>query len=265
MIDATDQNGLLDQAAERLHAAQVSRNPVPPLTEAYPNLVVAQAYSVQRRNLARHLGAGRVLRGHKIGLTSAPMQRLLGVNEPDFGYVLDTMVLDDGAAVRRSAFCAPRVEPEVAFRLRAPLRGPGVTVADVMAATDAVAAALEIVDSRIADWRITLADTIADNASSGAVVLGEWVALSEVPPLPDTTAALFLNNTLVEEGQGTAVMGDPAVAVAWLANALADYGTAIEAGQFVMSGSYTTAAFVEAGDRAAATITGLGAVSVSFE
>jgi 2-keto-4-pentenoate hydratase len=265
MIDATAQDGLLDQAAERLHAAQVSSNPVPPLTETYPNLVVAQAYSVQRRNLARRLGAGRVLCGHKIGLTSAPMQRLLGVNEPDFGYVLDTMVLDDGAAVRRSAFCAPRVEPEVAFRLRAPLRGPGVTVADVMAATDAVAAALEIVDSRIADWRITLADTIADNASSGAVVLGEWVALSEVPPLPDTTAALFLDDTLVEEGQGTAVMGDPAVAVAWLANALADYGTAIEAGQFVMSGSYTTAAFVEAGDRAAATITGLGAVSVSFE
>lgn len=265
MIDVTAQEPQLDEAAERLYAAQATGSPIPPLTETYPNLGVAQAYSVQRRNLARHLGDGALLSGHKIGLTSAPMQTLLGVNEPDFGYVLDRMVVPNGSAVPRNAFCAPRVEPEVAFLLRAPLRGPGVTVADVMAATQAVAAALEIVDSRIADWRITLADTIADNASSGAVVLGEWVPISDVPPLPETTAALVLNGALIETGQGSAVMGDPAAAVAWLANALARYGTAIEAGQFVMSGSYTTAAFVGAGDRATATITGLGAVSVSFE
>jgi 2-oxo-3-hexenedioate decarboxylase/2-keto-4-pentenoate hydratase len=265
MTGATAQDPRLDQAAERLYAAQASGSPIPPLTVTYPSLDVAQAYSVQRRNLARHLAAGARLRGHKIGLTSAPMQTLLGVDEPDFGYVLDAMVLGDGTAVPRAAFCAPRVEPEVAFLLREPLRGPGVTAADVMAATEAVAAALEIVDSRIADWRITLADTVADNASSGAVVLGEWVPISQAPPLPDTTAALYLNDALVETGRGTAVMGDPAVAVAWLANALAEYGTAIEAGQFVMSGSYTTAAFVEAGDRAAAAITGLGAVRVTFE
>ncbi|HTX95484.1 MAG TPA: fumarylacetoacetate hydrolase family protein [Mycobacterium sp.] len=264
MIDVTAQDPRLDEAAERLYAAQASSGPVPPLTETYPDFSVAQAYSVQRRNLARYLREGASLIGHKIGLTSAPMQTLLGVHEPDFGYVLDSMVLDDGAAVPRSAFCAPRVEPEAAFRLRAPLRGPGVTVADVMAATESVAAALEIVDSRIADWRITLPDTIADNASSGAVVLGEWVPIADAPSLPTTTAALVVNDALVETGKGTAVIGDPAAAVAWLANALAEYGTAIEAGQFVMSGSYTTAAFVGAGDRAAATITGLGAVSVSF-
>ncbi|OBH37311.1 2-keto-4-pentenoate hydratase [Mycobacterium sp. E342] len=260
----TAQNPPLDEAAQRLYAAQATSSPIPPLTESYPNFDVAQAYSVQRHNLARHLGAGARLRGHKIGLTSAPMQALLGVDQPDFGYVLDSMVLGEGAAVPRRAFCTPRVEPEVAFLLRAPLRGPGVTVAEVMAATEAVAAALEIVDSRIADWRITLADTVADNASSGAVVLGEWVPISDAPLLPDTTAALYLNDALVETGQGTAVMGDPAAAVAWLANALAEYGTAIEAGQFVMSGSYTTAAFVEGGDRARAAITGLGAVAVSF-
>ena len=265
MSEASAQDVLLEEAARRLYAAQESSAPIPPLTETYPGLTVAQAYSVQRRNLARYLSAGASLRGHKIGLTSAPMQKLLGVNEPDFGYVLGNMVLRDGASVPRSAFCAPRVEPEVAFLLKAPLRGPGVTVADVMAATEAVAAALEIVDSRVVDWRITLADTIADNASSGAVVLGEWVPISGVPPLPETTGALFLNDALVEKGQGSAVMGDPAAAVAWLANAVADYGTAIEAGQFVMSGSYTTAAFVRAGDRAAATITGLGAVGLSFE
>ena len=118
-----------------------------------------------------------------------------------------------------TAFCAPRVEPEVAFLLRAPLRGPGVSVEDVMAATEAVAPALEIVDSRIADWRITLADTIADNASSAAVVLGEWVPIRDVAPLPETTATLAVNDTVVGTGEGTAVLGDPAAAVAWLANA----------------------------------------------
>lgn len=265
MTDVIAADPQLDDAAQRLYAAQLSGDPIAPLTESYPNFDVAQAYSVQRRNLARHVGAGARLRGHKIGLTSAAMQTLLGVNEPDFGYVLDTMMLADGTTVPRGDFCAPRVEPEVAFLLRAPLRGPGVTVEEVMAATEAVAAALEIVDSRIADWRITLADTVADNASSGAVVLGGWVPIADAPSLPDTTAALYLNDALVETGRGTAVQGDPAAAVAWLANALAMYGTAIEAGQFVMSGSYTTAAFVHAGDRSSATITSLGTVGVTFE
>jgi len=256
---------MIDEAAERLYAAQTSRSPIPPLTEAYPGFGVAQAYSVQRHNLVRHLAGGALLRGHKVGLTSAPMQALLGVHEPDFGYVLDSMVVPDGAVVPRDAFCAPRVEPEVAFRLGAPLRGPGVGVAHVLAATEAVAPALEIVDSRIVDWRITLADTIADNASSGAAVLGQWIPVEEAPALPDTSASLVINDTLAETGHGSAVMGDPAAAVAWLANALARYGTGLEAGQFVMSGSYTPAPFVGAGDRASVAITGLGAVSVSFE
>jgi 2-keto-4-pentenoate hydratase len=254
----------LAAAAELLYEAQRGRTPVEPLTQTYPDLDVAQAYAVQRLNLTRHLGQGGVLRGHKIGLTSAPMQDLLGVNEPDFGYILDRMVLPNGADVPVTMFCAPRVEPEVAFLLRRPLQGPEVTVDDVMAATLAVAPALEIVDSRIADWRITLADTIADNASSGAVVLGDWVPIAQAPALPETTAALVLNGETVATGQGTAVLGDPAAAVAWLANAIARYGDAIDAGQFVMSGSYTAASFVCAGDRASATVSGLGAVHVSF-
>lgn len=254
----------LAAAAALLYNAQSRRAPVAPLTATYPNLDVAQAYAVQRLNLTRHLDQGAVLRGHKIGLTSAPMQELLGVNEPDFGYILDNMVLPDGANVPITTFCAPRIEPEVAFLLRRPLQGPRVTVEDVLAATEAVAPALEIVDSRIADWRIRLADTIADNASSGAVVLGDWVPLAQAPPLPETTAALVVNDEAVATGQGTAVLSDPANAVVWLANAIARYGDVIEAGQFVMSGSYTTASFVAAGDRASATVSGLGAVHVSF-
>ncbi len=251
-------------AAELLYNAQRRRLPVAPLTSSYPDLDVASAYAVQRINLLRHLDRGAVRCGHKIGLTSAPRQELLGVDEPDFGYILDSMVLPGGACVPVGAFCAPRVEPEVAFLLGRPLQGPGVTAADVMAATEAVAPALEIVDSRIADWRITLADTIADNASSGAVVLGTWVPIARAPRLAESTAMLVVNDETLATGRGTAVLGDPATAVAWLANAIARYGDSIEAGQFVMSGSFTTASFVAAGDHAQAIVSGLGAVHVSF-
>ncbi|WP_328353309.1 fumarylacetoacetate hydrolase family protein [Mycobacterium sp. NBC_00419] len=254
----------LDEAAELLFAADTDRAPIAPLTERYPGMDLADAYAVQQVNLTRRLHAGKALVGHKIGLTSEPMQTLLGVDEPDFGYILDDMVVANGAAVPRGRFCAPRVEPEVAFLLREPLRGPGVTADDVRAATEAVAVALEVVDSRIADWKLTLRDTVADNASSGAVVLGEWVPLGAGVDLVGARASLRLNGTEVDSGIGSAVLGDPAIAVAWLANALAPFGTDVAAGQFVMSGSFTTAAFVAPGDSASATISGLGTVSLSF-
>ena len=255
----------INRAAELLYQAHQARVPINPLTERYPGMDLAAAYAVQQVNLRRRLTVGAVLVGHKVGLTSKPMQDLLGVGEPDFGYILGDMVLGNGSAVPAAAFCAPRVEPEVAFLLRKPLRGPGVMVDDVRAATEAVAPALEVVDSRIADWKLTLADTVADNASSGAVVLGDWVPYSDDIDLPTAGASLRLNDTEIDSGLGSAVMGDPAVAVAWLANAVAGFGTEILPGQFVMSGSFTSAAFVHPGDETATTITGLGTVSLTFE
>ncbi|WP_067975581.1 2-keto-4-pentenoate hydratase [Mycolicibacter icosiumassiliensis] len=255
---------MIREAAGLLHAAQTERAPITPLTERYPGLDVAGAYAIQQVNLSRRLATGRTLVGHKIGLTSAPMQTLLGVDEPDFGYILDDMVLADGCVTPVAGFCAPRVEPEVAFLLCAPLRGPGVTVADVRAATEAVAVALEIVDSRIADWKLTLPDTVADNASSGAVVLGDWTPYGDALDLAGAQASLQLNGAEIDSGMGSAVMGDPAAAVAWLANALAPFDIEIAPGQFIMSGSFTTAAFVHPGDTATATISGLGTVSLSF-
>jgi 2-oxo-3-hexenedioate decarboxylase/2-keto-4-pentenoate hydratase len=257
-------HSMVHDAADLLYAAQTWRRPISPLTERFPSLDVAGAYAIQRVNLDRRLRDGHTLVAHKVGLTSEPMQTLLGVDAPDFGYILDDMVLPNGAAVAASRFCAPRVEPEVAFLLREPLQGPGVTIDDVYAATDALAPALEIVDSRIADWKLTLPDTIADNASSGAVVLGDWVAYGDQIALPAAWASLWLNGTEIDTGTGAAVMGDPAAAVAWLANALAPFGTEILAGQLVMSWSFTTAAFVGPGDAAVTTISGLGTVSVSF-
>nr|WP_081347099.1 fumarylacetoacetate hydrolase family protein [Mycobacteroides chelonae] len=257
-------SGRINAAAEQLWVAQCDRAPIAPLTATYPELDVAGAYSIQRVNLHRQLAAGATLVGHKIGLTSEPMQTLLGVDQPDFGFILDDMVVKtDSVAVKR--FCAPRVEPEAAFLLHAPLRGPHIGPDDVRAATAAVAVALEIVDSRIADWKLTLPDTVADNASSGAVALGDWIPYSEALDLPQAVATLELNGEQIDTGKGSVVLGDPAVAVAWLANALADYGTELEAGQFVMSGSFTSAAFVRTSDTARATITGLGTVSLVFE
>jgi 2-oxo-3-hexenedioate decarboxylase/2-keto-4-pentenoate hydratase len=254
----------IEQAADLLAAADAEAAPVGQLTERFPGMDLADAYAIQQLNLAGHLRAGRTLVGHKIGLTSEPMQTLLGVDEPDFGYILDSMVLPNGSTIQGERFCAPRVEPEVAFLLGEPLRGPGVTVDDVRAATDAVAVALEIVDSRIADWKLTLRDTVADNASSGAVVLGEWMPYCANVELAAARAALWLNDIEVDSGLGAAVLGDPAAPVAWLANAVAPFGTELLPGQFVMSGSFTTAAFVHPGDTASATITGLGSVSLSF-
>lgn len=255
---------MVTEAADILAVAQADRTPVGRLTERYPELDLADAYAIQQVNLRRRLSSGARLVGHKVGLTSEPMQTLLGVNEPDFGHILDDMVVADGSAVPRNRFCAPRVEPEVAFLLREPLRGPGIGVDDVRAATAAVAVALEIVDSRIADWRLTLRDTVADNASSGAVVLGGWVPYTDDIDLPGARASLCVNGTEIDSGLGAAVLGDPAEAVAWLANALAPFGTDIRPGQFVMSGSFTTAAFVHPGDSASATIGGLGTVSLGF-
>jgi 2-oxo-3-hexenedioate decarboxylase/2-keto-4-pentenoate hydratase len=257
-------HAMVTEAADLLDAAQAGRAPIGQLTERYPGMSLAEAYAIQQVNLRRRLNSGASLVGQKIGLTSKPMQTLLGVDEPDFGYILDDMVVPNGSAVPRARFCAPRVEPEVAFLLSKPLQGPGVSVADVRAATVAVAVALEIVDSRIADWKLTLCDTVADNASCGAVVLGQWKAFTDDIDLVTARASLRLNGTEIDSGLGSAVLGDPAAAVAWLANALAAFGTPILPGQIIMSGSFTTAAFVHPGDAASATISGLGTVSLTF-
>lgn len=254
---------MLTDTADALWIAARDRAPIRPPTESFPGLRVADAYQIQQVNLRRRLDAGAVLVGRKVGLTSKAMQTLLGVDEPDFGYVLDDMVIARGS-VEASRFCSPRVEPEIAFLLRDSLRGPGLTVADVYAATQSVAAALEIVDSRIADWQLTLVDTVADNASSGAVAIGDWIPCTGDLGLSQVVASLVLNGTEVDRGTGAAVMGDPAAAVAWLGNALAEYDTELAAGQFVMSGSFTTAVFVQSGDTATVTIGTLGSVSLSF-
>jgi 2-keto-4-pentenoate hydratase len=255
---------LLDEAADALWEAQAVRAPVPPLTESHPGIDVDDAYAIQLRNVARHLAAGRIVRGHKVGLTAKAMQQMLGVDEPDYGHLLDDMFAYESDTIDTGRFLQPRVEIEVAFVLGRPLAGPGVTVAEVLRATDFVLPALEIVDSRVADWKIKLVDTIADNASSGMVVLGGSPTRLTDIDVRLIGATLRSNGELRETGCSGAVLGNPAVALAWLANKVAAFEVSLEAGHVIMPGSCTRMIPVEPGDVVRADFDGLGHVSVSF-
>jgi 2-keto-4-pentenoate hydratase len=249
---------------DTLDVAERTRVPIPPLTETRPGLTPDDAYAVQGAWLDRKLAAGGRLAGRKVGLTSRAMQQQLGVSEPDFGFLLGAMLVTSGSTLKRAELLQPRVEPEIAFWLQADLRGPGITAAQVLAATRGVSAALEIVDSRIADWRIKLADTIADNGSSARAVLGERVVPVNELDLVAESVELFRNEESVGSGAGAAVLGHPAEAVAWLANRLADFGEDLQAGQVVLPGAMCASVFAQAGETFRADFPHLGSVSVVF-
>jgi 2-keto-4-pentenoate hydratase len=251
------------QAAAALEAALDSGLPVPPLTSSY-SLTAEDAYAVQLINVQRRLAAGARLIGHKIGLTSEAMQTMLGVAEPDYGHLFADTIHPSGGQLSMGLFLQPRVEIEIAFVLRDRLTGPGVTAADVLRCTDYVSPSLEVVDSRIADWKITLVDTVADNASCGAVVLGADRRSVTDLDLAAVEGSLWCNGELREVGLGGAVLGNPAIAVAWLANKLAEFGTTLEPGHLVMPGSCTRMIPVAAGDHVRAEFAGLGHVEIEF-
>ncbi|HEY0497464.1 MAG TPA: 2-keto-4-pentenoate hydratase [Kutzneria sp.] len=246
--------------AARLCAAERDRVPIPPLTALWPEIDVVDAYEIQLLNIRRR---ARAVLGHKVGLSSLVMQQMMGVDEPDYGHLLDDMALDERQIVPLK-YCQPRVEVEVGFVLGADLPGAGCTEDDVLRATSALAPAIELIDSRIADWKIGLADTIADNASSAGFVLGA----ARVPPgaldIRKIEATLRRNGEVVAEGRSDAVLGNPVTAVAWLARKVADFGVRLRAGNIVLPGSCTKAIDVRAGDRFQADFTGLGRVSLNF-
>jgi len=258
---------LVEALAQELLTAGRSRTPIAPLTQRHPELTIADAYAVQRAGLARLRVQGARVVGHKVGLTSLAMQEMLGVDQPDFGYLTSAMVSEDGAALAAGAFVAPRAELEIAFRLREPLHGAALEVADVLAATEAVAPAIEVIDSRIADWQLTIADTVADNASSGHVVLGAWRPADglDLAALEGTLTVTGRDGEERVDGRGDAVLGHPATAVAWLARALHEYGgDGIDAGEIVLSGAMARAVPVAAGSAARGRVEQLGDVGVTF-
>lgn len=254
----------LDRNALALRVARERRRPIAPLTDALPDLAIEDAYAIAQRNAAARIVDGARIVGHKIGLTSVAVQQQLGVSEPDYGALLDVMEIADGDRIEASRFIAPRVELELAFHLAERLIGPGVTTSDVHRATETVAPAIELVDSRITDWRIRLADTVADNASSAGFVLGSPAYVLDWPSVSAVEVELWRGDEVMERGVSNAVLGDPCVAVAWLANALAPWGTALEPGQVVLSGACTRMVPASAGDSFRGTFANLGEVHLSF-
>jgi 2-keto-4-pentenoate hydratase len=267
MASTAETPDVIESAGAMLFAAFEDGRAIAPLTEACPELSALDAYRIQRQLIAHHVAAGRTVRGRKIGLTSEAIQRQLGVASPDYGVLLDSHIFASGATLSRCAarMVAPRLEAELAFVLDRPLGGPAVSAADVLAATRAILPVFEVIDSRIADWRITLADTIADNASCFGAVVGAEVQLTDAGDLSKIEMHIERDGVEVASGTGGAVLGHPAVAVAWLANELARLGDTLPANELILSGSFGRAVDAEPGHYRAIFSDPLAGVEVSIE
>jgi 2-keto-4-pentenoate hydratase len=250
--------------AEMLLAAEKARKPIAPLTESDRGITVDEAYRIQLGMMEVKKSSGQVVVGKKIGITSRAMQAMLGVNEPDYGHILDGMVVAEGEMIRTADLIQPRIEGEIAFVLKEDLRGPGVTLVDVIRCSEGVIPALEVIDSRIMDWKIKLPDTVADNASSARIVLGGKITPVLGLDLRTVGMVLEKNGEIAATAAGAAVLGNPAQAVAWLANKLATYQILLAKGEVILSGSLTAAIPVAAGDFVRADFGPLGDVKIKF-
>lgn len=249
--------------ARELFDAERRATPLTPISERHPDLTPSDAYAIQAAYAALRTDHGAQLVGRKIGATSTAIQELFDIDTPDYGHVFDDMVVPNGGAIATNRLIQPMVEPELAFILDRDFAGPGVRGSDVVAATTAILPCLEIIDSRIRDWAIRFVDTVADNGSSARCVFGDPVIPQELR-LDEIEAILSKNGSAAATATGTAVLGHPADSVAWLANALGGLGSGLRAGEYVLSGSFTTAFRAMPGDRFEATFSDVGAVSCEF-
>lgn len=248
--------------ARALYEARRSRVAIPPFTDEDPTLGIADGYAVQAELVKLILADGDTVVGYKAGLTSKPMQTMLGVGQPDYGPVLGSTIYRDGDEIPLGRFIQPKLEAEIVYVLGEELRGPGVTVEDARRAVSGIAAAMEIVDSRFAEWRIKLCDTVADLASNGAVAMSDRIVPLDGFDPRLIGMVLTRDGELVDTGAGAAALGDPAAVVAWLANTLANDGIALEAGHVVMTGALHAAVPMRAGESYTAEFDRLGAVRV---
>ncbi|CAJ1509881.1 2-keto-4-pentenoate hydratase [[Mycobacterium] holstebronense] len=253
-----------EELAAELAQAERSRVPISPLTAAQPGIDVVDAYEIQLINIRQRIAEGARVVGHKVGLSSEAMQQMMGVDEPDYGHLLNEMQVFEDKPVKASNYLYPRIEVEVAFILAADLPGADCTEEDVLAATEAFAPAIELIDSRISDWKIKLCDTIADNASSAGFVLGKQRVKPGDIDIKNIDAALTKNGEVVAQGRSDAVLGNPVTAVAWLARKVESFGVRLKAGDIVLPGTATRAIDVHAGDDCVADFTGLGSVRLVF-
>ncbi len=252
--------------ADELYSALRARSTVAPLSERHPDITIADAYRISLRMLERRTADGERVIGKKIGVTSRAVQEMLDVHQPDFGFLTDAMRYPDGAtiSIRRAGLIQPRAEGEIAFILSHDLAGSNVTAADVLDAAEAVMPCFEIVDSRIANWKIKIEDTVADNASCGVFVLGQARVDPKGLDLASVRLEMFRNGEPVASGLGSAVQGHPAAAVAWLANTLGKFGIPFRKGEIILSGSLVPLIPASAGDSFELSIGGIGGASVRF-
>ncbi len=259
----------MDQATitrygDELYEAFLARKTLSPFTARETDITLEDAYRIQSRFIERRLAAGESIIGKKIGVTSKPVQDFLGVFQPDFGQLTSHMLYQEDDVIDLGQLIQPKAEAELAFVLKADLKGPGITAMDVIRATDYVVPCFEIVDSRITDWKIRIQDTVADNASCGVFVLGS--TKGDPKKLDITLAGMVLekNGELIGTSAGAAVQGSPANAVAWLANTLGELGIPFKAGEVILSGSQSVLIPVQDGDELVCTVGGLGSCRVKF-
>ncbi len=253
------------QISAELIAAEKTCVPIQALTDRFSDVSYEDAYAIQLKTFDSYVKDGAVIVGKKIGLTSKAMQDQMNIREPDYGMITHRMVAREGAPISMKSLILPKIEPEIAFLLKKDLVGPSVNVAEVIEATEGVMPAFEIIDSRYRDWKITVKDSISDNASAGIMILGGKLTSLKDLDLRYIGMVLEKNGYLVSTGAGAAVLGNPAQSVAWLANKLTEYGISLKKGEFVMSGSLVQAVPAEAGSSFRATFDRLGSVSVCFE
>lgn len=258
-------NKELKSLADSLYQARTERRPVDPLSSSVPEITLSDAYAVSEINLKRRISQENArLIGKKIGLTSRAVQKQLGVHEPDFGWLTSDMNVPLGEKVSLAGLLFPKVEGETAFVLKRDLAGPGVSVADVIRATDFVLPCIEIIDSRVKDWKIKIQDTVADNASSALFVLGTEPRLLRETNLRLAGMALRVDGEVMSAGAGAACLDHPCLAVAWLANKLGEFGSGLKAGDVILSGAFGPVVPVTEGCHVEVEISGLGAVACSF-
>ncbi len=250
---------------ERVEGAQTRAYAIPKLTDEYPHMTMDDGYAVQTELRRRFIEQGHTLIGWKAGLTSKAKMQQMGVNVPSIGFLTDKMARPENSSISVSDLVHPRVECEVAFVTRAPLSGPGCTAEQVLAATDYVLPAIEIIDSRFSGFKFDLESVVADNGSSARFVGGGRARYPQELDLRTLGVVLEKNGEIVEMGAAAEVLGHPAEAVAMLVNILHDLGETLPAGSFVMSGGITAAVAVQPGDHINARFQELGSISIRFE
>lgn len=255
---------VFEEISKQLFESFQEHSTIPPITKKYPELNLDDAYQIQLLGVELAKNYGHKVVGKKIGLTSKAMQEMFNINVPDYGHLYDCMVWSEEEPISLSKLHAPKIETEIAFILGEDLMGPGITLTDVICATAGIIPCFEIIDSRIKNWEITIVDSVADNASAAGITLGsKLIPISECD-LKHIGLVVEQNGIIQDTAAGAAVMGHPALSVAWLANKVGEYGIPLKKGEIILSGSFTKAIPAKPGDVFLATFDGIGSVKARF-